>query len=162
MKHNFQIISLQKEEFSRLFYLDNSDLEKIGAIRMKADSNPGFPCRVTLEDAEVGEEVILLPYQHHKTDSPYQSTGPIYVRKNAQAANLGVNEIPKMLNHRLLSVRGYNKTGIMLEADVTEGTQLREALNNIFSNMEVEYIHIHNAKPGCFNCAVYRVSDKSE
>lgn len=154
---NFKIKSLQDTEFSNFFKLDNIELEKIGAIRMTVDAFPGFPCRVSLQDAEIGEEVILLPYQHHKTKSPYQAYGPIFVRKIAKTANLDTNEIPKMFNHRLLSLRGFDKNGIMKEASVIEGQLLREQLIEIFRNEEIIYIHIHNAKPGCYNCVVERV-----
>jgi hypothetical protein len=154
---NFKIKSLEASEFSMLFDLDNSALEKMGAIRMIVDEFPGFPCRVSLEDAEIGEEVILLPYQHHKTTSPYQASGPIFVRKIAQTAQLDINQIPKMLNHRLLSLRGYDNNAIMKEATVVEGKNLNEKIIKIFENEDILYIHIHNAKPGCYNCVVERV-----
>jgi hypothetical protein len=153
---NFKIKSLEESEFSALFNLDNSALEKMGAIRMIVDECPGFPCRVSLEDAAIGEEVILLPYQHHQTNSPYQASGPIFVRKIAQSAQLEINQIPKMLNHRLLSLRGYDNNAIMKEATVVEGKNLNEEINTIFENKEILYIHIHNAKPGCYNCVVER------
>jgi len=154
---NFKFKSLQDSEFSNLFKLDDLELEKTGAIRMTVDEFPGFPCRVSLQDAELGEEVILLSYQHHKTNSPYQANGPIFVRKIAKTAILDINEIPKMFNHRLLSLRGFDKNGIMKDASVTEGQNLREQIIQIFTNEEINYIHIHNAKPGCFNCVVERV-----
>ena len=155
--NNFQIKSLQDSEFSNFFKLGNAELEKVGAIKMTADKNPGFPCRVSLEDAEIGEEVILLPYRHHQTNSPYQSTGPIFVRKNAKTATLDINEIPKMLDDRLLSIRAYNKKGMMKEALVSEGHNLKAILTTTFNNPEINYIHIHNAKAGCYNCKVERV-----
>ena len=154
---NFKVISLQDTQFSNLFDLDSSELDKIGAIRMTVDEFPGFPCRVSLEDAKIGEEVILLPYQHHKTNSPYQANGPIFVRKVAKTAILNTNEIPKMFNHRLLSLRAFDKNGIMKDASVTEGQNLREQIIQTFENEEINYIHIHNAKPGCYNCVVERV-----
>jgi hypothetical protein len=153
---NFQIHSLKDSEFKSLFELSNAELEKTGAVRMIVDSYPGFPCRVSLEDAEIGEEVILLPYKHHRTNSPYQASGPIFIRKVAKTASLAVNEIPKMLNHRLLSLRGYDNNGILQSAQVTEGQNLREQLCSTFENEEISYIHIHNAKPGCYNCMVVR------
>lgn len=153
---NFRIKSLDEKEFSHLFKLDHLQLAKLGAMRMTVDEFPGFPCRVSLEDAEIGEEVILLNYQHHKTNSPYQASGPIFVRKIAKTKNCDVNEIPTMLNHRLLSVRGYDSDGLMKVATVIEGQQLKEQIVKIFENEEVSYIHIHNAKPGCFNCSVER------
>jgi hypothetical protein len=148
---------LKSEEFLELFYSDENKLREIGAVKMIADEKPGYPCRVSLEDAEVGEEVILLPYQHHKTYSPYQSAGPVFIRKNAKTATLNINAIPTMLNHRLLSLRGYGKDGIMKQAEITEGSGLREMLNKLFENTDINYIHIHNAKQGCFNCVAERI-----
>lgn len=154
---DFQISALPYSQFASLFETSTSELEKLGAVKAIVDKKPGFPCRVSLQDSEIGEEVILLPYQHHKTNSPYQATGPIYVRKNVAIVSLAKNEIPLMLNHRLLSLRAYNQQGFMIEAHVVEGALLRDNLQSIFQNEWVEYIHIHNAKPGCFNCSVMRV-----
>ena len=153
---NFRIKALDDREFVALFNLSNSELEKIGAVKMIVDEFPGFPCRVSLEDAEIGEEVILLPYQHHKTNSPYQSSGPIFVRKIAKSSIYEINEIPKMFNHRLLSLRGYDKNAIMKDASVVEGNSLKAQIFKIFENDDIQYIHIHNAKPGCYNCLVER------
>lgn len=153
---NFRIKALDEREFVALFNLGNSELKKIGAVKMIVDEFPGFPCRVSLEDAEIGEEVILLPYQHHKTNSPYQSSGPIFVRKIAKSSIYEINEIPKMFNHRLLSLRGYDKNAIMKDASVIEGNNLKAQIFKIFENDDIQYIHIHNAKPGCYNCLVER------
>ena len=155
--NNFQITALQDKEFSNLFKLDNRELEKRGVIKMTVDKKPGFPCRVSLKDAEIGEEVILLSYQHHQTNSPYQATGPIFISKDAITSSLDINEIPAMLNHRLLSVRAYDQNGMMRDAIVTEGQNLKTVLIATFSNPEINYIHIHNAKAGCYNCKVERV-----
>jgi hypothetical protein len=157
MTMNFKLKSLEDTEFANFFEMDKLELDKIGAVRMIVDEFPGFPCRVSLQDAEVGEEVILLPYQHHKTTSPYQANGPLFVRKVAKTAILDINEIPKMFNHRLLSLRGFDKNGIMKDASVTEGQNLREQIIQTFENEDIDYIHIHNAKPGCYNCLVERV-----
>lgn len=157
MSVNFRLKSLPYHEFKNLFTLTDSALKKMGAERMLVDKFPGFPCRVSLQDAEPGEEVILLPYQHHKTNSPYQASGPIFVRKVAATAVLNTNEIPVMFNHRLLSLRGYDKNGIMKAAEVIEGNTLKEKLQQLFDNENIAYIHIHNARPGCYNCVVERV-----
>ena len=125
-------------------------------VKMVVDSKPGYPCRVSLEDAEIGEEVILLSFKHHDSKSPYQASGPIYVRRNAQLANLRVNEVPKMLLHRFLSLRVYDEKGMMIEDLTIEGKVVKESIQKIFRNTEASYIHIHNAGPGCFNCLVKR------
>jgi Protein of unknown function (DUF1203) len=156
MMVNFKIKSLQYDEFSKLFELDDFELAEIQAIRMKVDSFPGFPCRVSLQDAEIGEDVILLHYQHHRTSSPYGASGPIFIRKQAKTIALEVNEIPVMFNHRLLSLRCFDSNGIMQDASVVEGRTLRDRLLQLFENEYISYIHIHNAKPGCYNCLVER------
>jgi late competence protein required for DNA uptake (superfamily II DNA/RNA helicase) len=155
--NNFQIKALPYNIFTHLFSASEAELKDIGAIKMIVDEFPGFPCRVSLQDATIGEDVILLPYQHHKTDSPYQATGPIFIRKNAIDVALAINEIPTMLLHRLLSLRCYNKDGIMINATVVEGKIVSETLQELFTKKEIAYVHVHNAKPGCFNCVVERV-----
>lgn len=62
---NFRFKPLENSEFSNLFELDSLELEKIGSTKMIMDKFPGFPCRVSLQGAELGEEVILLSYKHH-------------------------------------------------------------------------------------------------
>lgn len=156
MSTDFQFISLKDSDFTELFDLDDRELGNRGIRRMTADSKPGFPCRVSLEDAEIGEEVLLLPYAHHQANSPYQASGPIFVRKTAKTAAFAPNEIPEMVEHRLLSVRGYNEKAMMIEATVVEGAELQESIERFFSNEDIAYLHIHNAKPGCFNCEVRR------
>jgi hypothetical protein len=155
--NNFQIKALPYHQFAHLFLVNEVELKNIGAIKMIADAFPGFPCRVSLQDANIGEEVILLPFQHHKTTSPYQAKGPIFIRKDVSEATLAINEIPTMLLHRLLSLRCYNKDGIMINATVIEGKIVSETLYELFTNKEIAYVHIHNAKPGCYNCMVKRV-----
>ncbi|NMH72916.1 DUF1203 domain-containing protein [Bacillus sp. RO2] len=157
MRNNFQIVALQEKEFSNLFFINEELLKSIGALKMIANKKPGYPCRVSLKDAEVGEEVILLNYQYHCVNSPYKASGPIFIRKGATTAKLDVNEIPEMLDHRYLSLRGYNHDSMMVEARGTEGVNVRENIDEILDNKEVEYIHILNSNPGCYNCLVNRV-----
>lgn len=156
MEANFKIKPINHNEFSGFFELTNLELEKIGGIKMTADKFPGFPCRISLEDAEIGEEVILIPYNHHKTNSPYQASGPIFIRNRAITPTFEINQIPHMLKHRLLSLRGYDNNGIMKEATVIEGNIIKEQIIKTFENEKIAYIHIHNAKPGCYNCLVER------
>lgn len=123
---------------------------------MLADKKPGFPCRISLQDAEIGEEVILFHYKHHVTDSPYRASGAVFIRRAAKTAVLQPNEVPEMLMFRLLSLRGYNSDGIMQKALVTAGEKLQVDLPALFENQLIAYIHIHNAKEGCFHCLVSR------
>src|ERR1700685_2734366 len=91
---SFQLIGLSPEQFSPLFSRSAEQLAPLGIVRVTADSKPGFPCRISLEDAEPGEELLLLPYEHQPAASPYRASGPIYVRAGSQQANLQPDEIP--------------------------------------------------------------------
>lgn len=157
MKTNYQVRGIEQETFKYLFQLEKNDLSKIGAVKMRVDENPGFPCRVSLKDVAIGEEVILFTYEHHAVDSPYRSKGPIFIRKNAQTANLGKNEIPSILKHRLLSLRVYDRNGMMINAKTVKGDRIEEAIQNIFKDNLAQYIQVHNASPGCYNCQIDRI-----
>ena len=156
MNVKFKILAIENN-FNHLFILNKEELSSKGALKMIVDEKPGYPCRVSLEDAEIGEDIILFPFQHHKTNSPYQSSGPIFVRQNAKSPNLGIDEIPKMLLHRLLSLWVYNKKGMMIDAKTIEGRTLKNEIGIIFKNNLADYIQIHNSSPGCYNCQVNRI-----
>jgi len=123
---------------------------------MTVDEHPGFPCRVSLADAAVGETVLLVAYTHHDVPSPYRASGPIFVRRNATMATPAVDEIPAMFRHRLLSLRGYDASAMLVGADVVNGSDLEAAIRHFFASESVSYLHIHNARPGCYNCRVAR------
>ncbi len=156
MALSFRISALPREPFEALFKLDELELAKLGIRRRIAKEKPGYPCRVSLEDAEVGESLLLLPYEHHPVDGPYRASGPIYVREAARQAVPAVNEVPELLRSRLLSLRAYGATGMMRDAAVVEGTQLEGALEACFADPKVAYVHLHNARPGCFMARVDR------
>lgn len=156
MRSDFQFVALPIEQFSHLFSMDDAELESHGAKRMNVDSHPGYPCRVSLMDAPVGEPVILTTFRHHDVTSPYHSAGPIFIRENAEEAKPHVNEIPVMFHHRLLSVRAYDESAMMKTARVVEGKALEETIRDFFTKESISYLQIHNAGPGCFNCTVQR------
>ena len=156
MSNAFRITPLAAETFRPLMALDDEALAARGIRRTIADEKPGFPCRVSLEDAEPGERVLLLPFTHHDVDSPYRGSGPIYVREAAVTASPRVNQVPAMLLGRLLSVRAYDHHAMMVESEVVEGRVLDALIARMFTNPEIAYLHVHNAKPGCFNCRVDR------
>ena len=154
----FQISALRHADFERLFTLDDEALARVGAKRYVADRKPGFPCRVSLEDAEPGERVILVPYAHQPADSPYKASGPVFIREKAHTTQLPPDAVPDLLRTRMLSVRAYDAAHLMIHADVVDGREVESALAVAFSDARVAYVHLHYAKPGCFACRVDRAS----
>ena len=149
-------MALPYEPFQPLFDRTDSELGAVGARRMVVDEKPGFPCRVSLVDAEVGETVVLLPFTHHDVTTPYRSSGPIFVRHGAVSATPAPGEVPTLLRHRLLSIRAYDESAMLVAAEVGHGTDLEAIIERLFGRAETSYLHIHNAKPGCYNCRVVR------
>jgi hypothetical protein len=153
---NFRVRGLSPDPFTPLFDLTDEDLAARGAVRRIADEPNSFPCRVTLEDAAPGEELLLLPYRHHPGPSPYQSSGPIYVRRAARTAFDAVNQVPPMQLRRLSSVRAYDAAGFLVVAEVVPGSGLEGVIREFLGRDEVAWLHVHNARPGCFAFRVDR------
>ena len=152
----FRIVGLDPAPFLLLFELSDAQLHAQGMRRVRADADVGFPCRASLEDAAAGEELLLLPWRHHAVDSPYQASGPIYLRRHARQASLAPGAVPACVSRRLISLRAYDHDALMCAADVVEGADVGEGLAKLFARAEVAYVHLHNARPGCYSCAALR------
>jgi hypothetical protein len=153
----FQLVGLPFEPFAPLFSLDDEALSKLQARRVTADEVPGYPCRVSLADAELGEELLLLPFEHQPACSPYKASGPIFVRKGARQRRLPAGVIPDYVSLRQMSLRAYDPAHLMVDAAVCDGGDAAASIIAMFGNGDVDYIHLHNAKRGCFSCRADRV-----
>ena len=146
----FRIEALPYAPFAPLFALDDPALARRRTRRVVADRATGFPCRVSLEDAAVGETLILTHHVHHDTDTPFHASHAVYVREDAVQAEPATDEVPAMLRSRMLSLRGFDAGGMMRSADVVEGSALEEALDCMLADADLCYVHLHAAKPGCY------------
>lgn len=153
---SFQIHALPAEHFQPLFKLSGQELAGVQATRMVVDAKPGFPCRVTLADAEVGETILLLNHEHQAGDTPYRSAHAIFVRENASQVFPQRGEVPEVLATRLISVRAFDDRHYMVNAEVIQGTDLAEVIPTMLEDPAVAYLHLHNAKAGCFAARVTR------
>ena len=141
--------------FEPLFGLSEAELVARDIVRVTADGKPGFPCRITLEDAEPGERLLLLPYEHQPAHSRYRSSGPVFVREDARRAYDSV-ALPPVFRGRLLSVRAYDKAGLMVEADVVKGEDVEPVFARMFARYDVAYLHVYNAKRGRYSARMDR------
>lgn len=153
----FQISSLSYAPFAPYFQMSDQELRTRNARRMVVTASPGTPCRVSLADADVGETVVLLNYQHQPADSPYQAAHAIYVRKGVAQRQLAAGEVPEVIRSRPISLRAFDADHMMIDADVVAGEEIEAAINQAFAQEDVSYLHLHFAKPGCFAATVRRV-----
>lgn len=149
---SFQLVGLPSAPFDALFELPDDELARRGARRVVANEAFGFPCRVSLADARPGDELLLLAYQHQPADSPYRASGPIFVRRGAEQKRAAVGEVPEYVSRRLISLRAYDGDDMMIDAEVCAGTEVAAALDRMFADVRARYVHLHNAKRGCFSC----------
>jgi hypothetical protein len=153
----YRVSGLPLGDFQPLFGLDEEALQARGAMRVVADTKPGFPCRVTLEDAEPGETLILVNYEHQGAATPYRSSHAVFVREAASREAIVENEVPPLLSGRLLSVRAFDCDGMMTDADCVEGRELEPLIERLLGNPRTAYLHVHNARRGCFAARVDRL-----
>ena len=149
----YRITGLNPEPFRPLFALSAQELERRGMRRMTV-TDRGFPCRVSLIDRPVGEQVILLNHVSHDVANPYRASHAIFVADAEQAEF--VDEVPPVFEPRILSLRAFDSDGMMADALMTQPGQADEGIRKLFSNPEIVTIHAHNAARGCFSAKIER------
>ncbi len=147
---SFQIHALPAGDYQKYFAMDAADLAAHNAQIHVVSAKPDAPCRVRLEDAEIGERVVLVNYEHQPADSPYRSAHAIFVAEGAEQAMLDIGMVPDSLTCRTLSVRGFDRADCIQDAHIVDGADLAARLSEIFTDHTIEYVHVHYAQRGCF------------
>ena len=142
--------------------LGEAELAAHSAVRVVADATPGFPCRITLEDAEPGETLILANFEHQDAASPFRASHAIYFREQATVAASFDNQVPPVVATRLLSVRAFDEAGMMVGAEIIAGEAVAPLIDRMFADPRATYLHLHSARPGCFVARVDRIGSKRE
>ena len=153
---SFRIIGLTAEDFAPLFALTDAQLAARGAVRRVAEArSPGTPCRISLTDAEPGDELLLVNYEHHPVDSPYRMRFAIFVRKGEETYD-EVDQVPEQLRLRTLAVRSFDADAMMVDRELVDGRDLEAAIARLFADARAAYLHVHFAAPGCYAARVER------
>ena len=152
----FRISGLSAEPFRHLYGLSDAELASHGVRRYVVDESQGYPDRIEMRDAAPGETVLLINHVSQPADTPYRASHAIFVREGADETYTSVDEVPDVMRLRLLSLRAFDKDGMMLDADVVEGSEIEAVIERFFANSKVDYIHAHNAKRGCYSGRIDR------
>ncbi len=153
---SFTITGLPLQTFAHLFGLSDEVLRLQNIVRKTADAKPGYPCRITLQDAEPGETVLLLNHESHTVPTPYASRYAIYVRETASDAATFRDELPPVFANRPIALRLFNADGMLLGADMGVNADVKAKIELAFGREDVAYIHAHNAMHGCFAAEIRR------
>jgi len=124
----------------------------------QVERRPGFPCRISLDDAEPGETVLLTHYLHQPADTPFRAGHAIYLRPGVRQWD-AVDEVPPALARRTLSLRAFDAEGWLLGASLTAGTETLEAARQLLLDTRVAYLHAHYAAMGCYAAWIGRADD---
>ena len=80
---SFRISALDVTQFNHLFGLGDEELAAQGVQRYTVTDKPGFPCRVSLKDAEPGGTVLLMNYTHLDAATPYRASHAIFIEEES-------------------------------------------------------------------------------
>jgi len=153
---SYRIEGLARETFAPLFALSDEALAARGAVRVVADSERGYPCRVSLDHAAPGESVILLNHVSHDVATPYRTAFAILVREAAEAAPAWQDRLPPVLEGRILSLRGYDSEGMLRRSVLAQPGEAEAGIASLFGEEETASIHAHTAANGCFLARIGR------
>jgi uncharacterized protein DUF1203 len=151
----YRIEGLAREPFEQLFALDDEALAARHARRVVADASPGFPCRVSLRDAQAGEALILVNHVSHDVPTPYRTAYAIFVREAAEPAAFE-DELPPVFAGRTLSLRGFDAGGMLKTAIIAAPGQTEARIDELFGRADVASIHAHTPAYGCFLAKIER------
>lgn len=146
----YRFTGLEPSQFAHLVGLSDEELAVHGAVRMTANGQPTFPCRVQLDDAQAGEPLILLNHVSHDGNNPYRASHAIFVSEAAADAASFEDQIPPALNRRILSLRAFDGKGMMVEADLVQPGEADPVVRRMLANQAVDHVDAHTAIRGCF------------
>ena len=152
----YRIEGLDPAPFRPLFGLGDDALADRDAMRMPVTERPGFPCRVSLDDAAAGETVLLVNHVSHDVANPYRASHAIFVMEGAEQPARFEDEVPPALDRRILSLRAFDTQGMMIDATLAQPGEADAAIRALFENPDVSSIHAHNAIRGCFAARIER------
>jgi hypothetical protein len=152
----YVVKGLDPAPYRALFGLSDTEIEKRGVVRMTVTEKPSFPCRVSLTDREIGEQMLLLNHVSHDVANPYRASHAIFVTEYAAEPAEYVDRVPPVFETRVLSLRGFDRHGMMAAAALAQPGEADAAIRKLFDNPEVETIHAHNAIRGCFSAKIER------
>jgi len=152
----YRITGIDPAPYHHLFGLSEDELAEHGVVRMTVTAKPSFPCRVSLTDRDIGERVLLLNHVSHDVAGPYRASHVIFVTEGAEEAAEYVNEVPPVFAPRVLSLRGFDRNGMMADAILTQPGEADAGIRKLFDNPAILTIHAHNATRGCFSARIER------
>ena len=152
----YVVRGLDPRPYRPLFARSDEQLASRGVLRVMVTKKPSFPCRVTLEDRDPGESMLLVNHVSHDVPNPYRASHAIFVTEGPFEAAEFVDEVPPVFVGRILSLRGFDPQGMMVDAELARPGEADAVIRSLFANPSIDRIHAHNATRGCFAAEIER------
>jgi hypothetical protein len=152
----FRVVGLDPAPYHPLYGLPDAALAAHRARRIVVSATPGIPDRASLRDLEPGRVALLVHHVHQPAHTPFRASHAVYIEEGASSSRTVVGRLPRMLVGRLLSLRAFDREGMMLDADVVEGTHAEPLIERLLADARVDVVHAHFARPGCFAARIER------
>ena len=155
----YAIRGIDPAPYAALFDATDAGRDMARATIVTVDSDRGYPCRVSLKDARIGERVLLAHHVSNDIDGPFRMAHAIYVREGAEPAKPAIDSVPEMIASRTVGLRAFDASGAMRRAQLAGPGETDGTIRELFSDPGIAFIHAHNAAYGCFLAAVERTGD---
>jgi hypothetical protein len=117
------------------------------------------PCRHCLKLIRPQEEeLILFTYDAFHGQGVWPSPGPVYIHADPCASFVGNGHIPEEYCGQPLTLEVFGGNRERLGEQLVKETDGDRALQEIFGNAEVQYVHVRSTTAGCYLFRVERAS----
>lgn len=155
----YRIRGLERGQFDRFFAMGEEELIVHNARRVEAEADRGYPCRVSLRDADAGESLLLVHHVNHDVATPYRNAFAIYVREGSAETAEYVDTCPPVFDGRPIALRCYDAAGDLRNAGLAAPGEADAAIRRLLEEPDTAYIDAHNAAYGCFAARIERYED---
>jgi uncharacterized protein DUF1203 len=115
------------------------------------------PCRSCLNTFRVGEDRrLLFTYNPFAGLDAYPSPGPIFIHEEHCEPYDRYSNFPPALRTLPLTFEGYGQQRWLIARERPADPGIEAAIDRIFANSAVEYIHVRNTEAGCFIARIER------
>ena len=115
------------------------------------------PCRHCLKLIRPNdEELILFTYDAFHGQGVPPSPGPVYIHAEACAAFGGNGQIPAEYRGQPLTLEAFGANRERRRERLLNGTDGDTALQEIFLDAQVKYVHVRSTSAGCYLFRVQR------
>lgn len=115
------------------------------------------PCRSCLNVFREGEERrLLFTYDPFAGLDPYPSPGPVFIHEGECPVYSEPATFPPALRSLPLTLEGYGERRWIEARERTCAGDIEAAIERIFANPSVRYIHVRNTEAGCYIARIER------